>query len=103
MDKAEHAARLRNAIETGRHDRQTVADHVGRSYRTVGNWISPTSPTMPTAAERSLLRELLGPYDTPGDPVEVALEHSELNDWRRDAVRAEYRRHLHEQRREVAG
>lgn len=101
MDKAEHGRRLKSAMAAARVDRQVAADAAGVKTRTVTNWTS--GATMPSEAERMALRDLLGPYDSPGDPVEVALSHSELIDWRQDAVRSEYRRHLQEQRKEVAG
>lgn len=103
MDKQEHAEMLRRAIEESTHDRQAIADAVDRSYRTVGNWISPTSPTMPNAAERKVLRTILGDYDHPGDGVERAIKKSELVDWRQDAVLSVYKKNLREQREERAG
>lgn len=100
MDKREHAARLRVAMAEGGYSRRVIADLTGHQPRTVTNWT--TGATMPGDAERALLRKLLGPYDTPGDPMETALEHCELIDWRRDAVRSTYRRHLSEQRDSAA-
>lgn len=84
-----------------RLDRQVVADAAGVKPRTVTNWTSGT--TMPSATERSALRQLLGDYDNPGDAVEVAVRSSDLHEWRQDAVLSFYKRNLHEQRGEVAG
>lgn len=86
-----------------RVEQQTVADAVGRSKRTVGNWTSETKPTVPTEAEREILRGLLGPYDTMGDAVEVALVGSELTEDRRHEVLAVYKRLLRQQATEEVG
>lgn len=98
MEKQEHGKRLAAAMAAKRYDRKVIADAVNRDVRTVTNWTS--GKTMPSAAERHVLRKLLGDYDNPGDPVEVALAGSELVEWRQDAVRSVYKRHLHEQRAE---
>lgn len=98
MDKAEHAAKLRAAIARSGHSRDVVADATGHQPRSVTNWTSKKNPTMPDERTRAALRELLGNYDSPGDPVEIALDHSELVEWRRDTVRGFYKRHLSEQR-----
>lgn len=101
--KQEHADQLRKAIEeAGPGMRRTVALAVDRSYRTVGNWTSTTKPTMPSGAERVILRKILGPYDSAGDPVERALRTSKLLEWRQDAVLSFYKRNLTEQEREEA-
>lgn len=73
-----------------------VAVNVGA--RTVTNW--RTGETMPQPAELEKLRRLFPGYDSPGDPVEIALNSSELVEWRRDTVRGFYKRHLAEQREE---
>lgn len=104
MDKQEHAAMLRAALEASPDvTRQTISDATGRGYRTVSNWISRKAPTMPSGEERAMLRRLLGAYDSPGDAVEKAVRSSELIDWRQDAVLSVYKRNLHEQRGEAAG
>lgn len=96
MDKQEHGQRLKAAMASRGLGRERIAGLLDVATRTVTNWTS--GKTMPSDAERVKLRETLGPYDSPGDPVEVALSQSELIDWRRDEVRATYRRNLHEQR-----
>jgi transcriptional regulator with XRE-family HTH domain len=101
MDKTEHGLRLKAAMSLRALDRLTVADQAGVQPRTVTNWTS--GATMPSESERHLLRRLLGDYDNPGDPVEVAVRSSELHEWRQDAVLSTYKRNLHEQRGEVAG
>jgi hypothetical protein len=101
MDKAEHGLRLKGAMAAQGKDRQVVADWTGVKVRTVTNWTS--GATMPSDKERAALRRLLGEYDTAGDPVEVALRQSELNEWRQSDVLTTYKRHLYEQRGEVAG
>lgn len=101
MDKAEHGRRLKGAMAAQAKDRQVVADYTGVKVRTVTNWTS--GATMPSDTERAALRRLLGAYDDPGDPVEVAVRQSELQEWRQDAVLSTYKRNLHEQRGEVAG
>lgn len=101
IEKQEHGRRLREAI--GRRpdvDRQVVADATGVKPRTVTNWTS--GETMPTLAQREMLRGLLGDYDADGDAVEVALANSELTEDRRYAVLSVYKRHLREQAEGVA-
>lgn len=99
MDKAEHGRRLKAAMAARAVGRETVADVADVKVRTVTNWTSGS--TMPSDKERVALRRLLGPYDEPGDPVEVALGQSELVEWRRDAVRSVYKRNLYEQREQA--
>lgn len=82
---------------------ETIATAVGRSKRTVGNWTSETRPTVPSEAEREDLRKLLGPYDTAGDEVEIAVANSPLTEDRQHLVLAEYKRLLRQQAAEEAG
>jgi len=95
----EHARLLRQAMAEQGKQRRDLATLVGRSYRTVGNWISETKPTMPSDEERATLRRLLGDYMA-ADRVERAIKATELVEWRQNAVITEYQRHLHEQERE---
>lgn len=95
MDKAEHGARLRAAMGAKKIDRQGVVDATGRSKRTVTNWTS--GETMPSPAERAALRNLFPGYDDPGDPVEVAIMHSELTEDRQYMLVGTYKRMLREQ------
>lgn len=101
MDKQEHGARLERAMSEGDKTRGDVADVVGVSVRTVTNWTS--GKTLPTGRERASLRKLFPGYDAPGDQVERAVRESRLTEWRQDSLIGEYKRHLHEQRGEVAG
>lgn len=80
--------------------RQVVADLTGKGPRTVTNWTSGT--TLPDPPEREILRRFFVGYDHEGDPVEAAINHSELDEWRKDAVRSFYKRNLHEQRAEAS-
>lgn len=96
MNKAEHGAKLRAAMAEQERSRETVADVTGVSPRTVTNWT--TGQTMPDDTDRAKLRRLLGNYDDPGDPVEVAIRRSELVEWRQDTVVGFYKRNLSEQR-----
>jgi transcriptional regulator with XRE-family HTH domain len=98
MNKDEHGRRLKAAMASKRLSREDVAIAADVKSRTVTNWTS--GATMPSDRERSALRALLGDYDTPGDPVIVALGQSELVEWRQDTVKGFYRRHLAEQREE---
>jgi len=98
MDKSEHGQLLRRAIKVRGLSRTTVADATNVKPRTVTNWTS--GETMPSERERDALRALLGPYDTEGDAVEVALAMSELADFRRSRVLSVYQEQLHEQARE---
>lgn len=96
LSKEEHGRRLKTAMAAKGLERQVIADATEQQVRTVTNWTS--GATMPSEAARIVLRRMLGEYDTPGDPVESALRQSELIEWRRGAVLAEYQRHLYEQR-----
>ena len=98
MDKQEHGTRLGRAIRLRGLSRTTVADAANVKPRTVTNWTS--GETMPSERERDALRSLLGPYDSEGDPVEVALAMSGLADFRRSRVLSVYQEQMHEQRRE---
>lgn len=55
-----------------------------------------------TPEVRALLESKLDIQAVAGDPVEVALDRSELADWRASDVKTLYKRHLHDQRREGA-
>ena len=101
MDKIEHGRRLKAAMAAKGKGRVDVADWALVKVRTVTNWTS--GETMPSDKERAALRRLLGDYDNPGDPVEIAVRGSELIEWRQDAVLSTYKRNLHEQREERAG
>lgn len=101
MDKHEHGLRLKAAMAAKGYDRRVVADAAGVKVRTVTNWTSGAHA--PNARERESLRRLLGPYDSLGDPVEVAIRGSELHDWRQDAVLSFYKKNLADQRAELAG
>jgi transcriptional regulator with XRE-family HTH domain len=96
VDKQEHGLKLKAAMSLKGFDRQAVADATKVNARTVTNWTS--GATMPSPRERDVLRRLLGPYDSDGDPVEQAIHRSELTAWRQAAVLSEYQRHLYEQR-----
>lgn len=96
MDKQTHGLRLKAAMASKRLSREDVALAAGVTVRTVTNWTS--GETKPSDRERESLRRLLGEYDSPGDPVIVAIGQSELVEWRQDAVKSTYRRHLSEQK-----
>lgn len=100
MDKAEHAARLREAMARKGVERKDVAEYVGKGVRTVTNWTSAV--TMPDPADRAALRELFPSYDDPGDSVEVAIMGSELTEDRRYSLIGTYKRMLREQAEEGA-
>jgi transcriptional regulator with XRE-family HTH domain len=100
MDKAEHGNRLRQAMTARGVGRVALADAMGVDVKTVTNWRG--GRTLPSEADRVRLRQLLGAYDTAGDPVEVAIRSSSLVDWRQDAVMSFYKRNLAEQRAEAA-
>lgn len=95
MEKAEHAQRLREAMARRGLDRTVVAAAAGVGTRTVTNW--STGKTMPNPQERESLRRLLPGYDTPGDPVEIAIMASALTEDRRHAAVATYKKLLREQ------
>ena len=96
MDKQEHASRLRAAMAKRGASNEDVAAYTQSSTRSVINWRGGAN--LPLPADREKLRRLFPGYDEPGDLVLAALSQSELVEWRRDAVRSTYRRHLSEQR-----
>lgn len=96
MDKAEHASRLRAAMAALGLDRQAISDATGKRPRSVTNWT--TGAHMPDETDRAKLRRLLGDYDTPGDPVEIAVRASELTSDRQHDVIGYYLKRLREQR-----
>lgn len=100
MEKEQHGKRLAAAMAARRYERGIVAAAVNRGERTITNWT--TGKTMPSDGERMILRKLLGDYDNPGDPVEVALLGSELTEDRQYEVIGHYKRRLREQREEAA-
>lgn len=101
--KKRHAKLLRDAIAGDPARRSLVMDATGRGYRTVGNWISRTSPTMPSEKEKQAIRDVLGDYDAEGDAVERAVFASELTVDRAYEVVGFYQRQLRLQREEAAG
>jgi transcriptional regulator with XRE-family HTH domain len=101
VDKFEYAARLREAIARQGYTKTALADAVEVKLRTVTNWTSREKPTTPGPVDQEKLRRLLGDFDRPGDEVIAALDRSPLTEWRRDAVRSVYRKHLHEQDEEA--
>lgn len=82
--------------QAGYRSQQALGDIVGVSAKTIRNY--ETDVYLPPADMRERLRAVLGRFDATGDGVEVAIAQSELVEWRQDAVRSEYRRHLTEQR-----
>lgn len=103
MDTAEHAERLRQAIASKGITKTALADTVGVGLRTVVNWTSTKSPTMPSEADRIKLHQVLGAYSDPGDPVEVAVRGSRLTEDRQYVVLGTYKRQLREQDEETEG
>lgn len=95
MEKEEHAKRLRQAMARTGTSRVVIADLVGKTTRTVTNWT--TGHAMPDPADRAKLRRLLGDYDDPGDPVELAVRNSRLTEDRQYVVLGTYKRQLREQ------
>lgn len=100
MDKAEHGKRLATAMAAKRYGRQVIADATGRDVRTVTNWTH--GKTLPSEAERIVLRRILGEYDAPGDPVELAIMASDLTEDRQLSALSAYKRLLREQRENTA-
>jgi hypothetical protein len=101
MEKREHGKRLASAMARKQVGREALADLVEKKPRTITNWTSGT--TMPDDIDREKLRNFFPGYDAEGDPVEVAIRSSDLQDWRQDAVLSFYKRNLHEQRSEQVG
>lgn len=95
MEKEDHAPKLRQAMARKGKSRTDVADAVGHTVRTVTNWTAGV--TMPSDRDLAILRHMLGPYDEPGDPVEVAVRSSRLTDDRQHVVLGVYKRELREQ------
>lgn len=90
-----HGRKLKWALADRGLSRSQVAEATGVRERTVTNWTS--GATMPNEQQRAALKRLLGPYDDPGDPVELAVRGTGLLGWRQDAVLSVYKRHVYEQ------
>lgn len=101
MENREHGRLIKAAMASRGLDRVTLADATGVKPRTITNWTSGS--TMPSDRQRLALRQILGPYDSAGDPVEQAVRRSELVEWRQDAVLSTYKRHLYEQQAGATG
>lgn len=95
MDKVEHGRRLREAMASRQETRAGVSEALNVAQRTVTNWT--TGQTMPSDSQRALLRRLFPGYDDQGDPVEVAVLHSELTEDRQYFLLSTYKRLLREQ------
>lgn len=95
MNKQEHGPRLKAAMAVRRMSRDKIAGLLDVAPRTVTNWTS--GKTLPSDVERTQLREILGDYDNPGDPVEVAIQASRLTEDRQHMVIGVYKRELREQ------
>lgn len=95
MDKHEHGRRLKGAMSLKGLGREAIADAAGVTVRTVTNWTR--GETMPSELERSKIRELVGNYDSAGDPVEAAVRGSRLTEDRQYDVIGFYKRQLREQ------
>lgn len=100
-EKQAHGRRLVIAMARKPIDNAALADLLNVDKKTIGNWRS--GRTMPPADQQINLETILGNYNAEGDPVEVAVRGSELDEWRQDAVMSFYKRNLHEQRAEAAG
>lgn len=101
MEKVEHGLRLKAAMARKRLGREAIADATRVKPRTVTNWTS--GATMPSDTERAALRRLLGDYDDPGDPVEIAVRGSRLTEDRQYVVLGVYKRELRQQDEETEG
>lgn len=82
----------------GRVSQESLGAAVGKSGRSIRNYEAGKS--QPDVETLRQLRKVLGAFDAMGDPVEIAIDSSELIEWRRDAVKSFYKRNLHEQREE---
>lgn len=95
MDKQEHGRRLKSAMSLKGLGREAIADQAGVTVRTVTNWTR--GETMPSELERAKVRELVGNYDSAGDPVEAAVRGSRLTEDRQYVVLGVYKRELRQQ------
>lgn len=103
MEKAEHAQALRMAMSERRMRNQALADLLGVSYKSIQNWTSVKHPVMPTPTARADLQRIFPGYElNVSSPIEAALANTNLAEWRKRAVLAEYERHVYEQAREAS-
>lgn len=82
--------------EAGYRTQEALGDQIGRSGRAVRNW--ETGANTPDDAIKAELRRLLGPFDSEGDPVEVAIKQSGLTEDRQHDVIGYYLKRVREQR-----
>lgn len=99
MDKQEHGLRLKAAMSLKGLGRDAIADRAQVTVRTVTNWTR--GETMPSELEKARIRELVGNYDSAGDPVEVAVRGSRLTEDRQYVVLGVYKRELRQQDEEA--
>lgn len=100
--------RIKRLREAQRWTQEMLADRLGVSTKTVGNWErGRNDPRSSVGALRQVFGRAFDAgaqfEDAATDPVEAALRASELIEWRQDAVLSVYKRNLHEQREERAG
>lgn len=97
MTETSFGKRLQAARKSaGFRTQEALGDALGVSGRTVRNWEGDAY--LVPVEHRDALAKLVGNVFAEGDPVEVAIANSELDDWRQDAVRSVYRKNLAEQR-----
>ncbi len=85
-------ARKRAGIRT----QEALGDLVGVSAKTIRNYeTNKTRPVDPAILDA--LREHVGEFDLPGDPVEAAVRASRLTEDRQYVVLGTYKRQLREQ------
>lgn len=97
----EYGRQLRAARRAaGYRTQEELADAIGRSQKMVQHYEAGKHLTPDV---RASLERVLGQFAVTGDPVEVALDRSGLEDWRASDVKTLYKRHWLEQRREETG
>lgn len=98
-EKEAHGLRLKTAMARAGIGRGDLADQLKVAPETVTNWRS--GRTMPDLRQLHRLTEILGAYNDPGDPVEIAVRASPLTEDRQYEVIAFYKRMAREQRNEM--
>jgi transcriptional regulator with XRE-family HTH domain len=94
MDDVEFGERLRVARKAKGWSQQQLADAMKYSSRQIRAFEKGAPVSEPLRVE---MRRHLGDFDLEGDPVELAIDQTELVQWRKLDLKTAYQRHLFDQ------
>lgn len=94
MDDEQYGDLLRVTRKSQGWSQRELAEAVGYSERQIRSFEKGAHVSQ---ALRAKFRTYLGEFDVTGDPVEIAIDKSELIQWRKSDLKTAYQRHLFEQ------